>query len=96
MVPCLTGSTGRTPVMAEALLPFVAAVRQRCGPNRQLTHLLVRLAARPALVEGIITALRAHPALFAHCLRVNMGERWLWQLPVQPRPGGRLRALLQR
>jgi 2-polyprenyl-6-methoxyphenol hydroxylase-like FAD-dependent oxidoreductase len=81
VVPYLLGSAGRGPIPARALAPFAAAVGQRSRPHRQLTELLLRVSAHPALVEIAIAALRASPGLFAHCLRVNMGERRLWALP---------------
>lgn len=78
VVPLLNGSPGRAPVPARALAPFAAAVRQRTRPNRELTYLLLKVAAHPFLVEGGVAALRAWPGLFVHGLRVNMGERRLW------------------
>lgn len=80
IVPALRCTPTCEIIDPDALAQFALAARERARPNRQLTHLLLRVARHPALVEWIVATLGAHPALFAHLLDVNMGRRELWQL----------------
>ncbi len=70
-------------VPAAACARYLRSVDAAARSNRDLTRLMLALAARPALVERIVGALDADPELFRHCLDANMGRRALWALPAK-------------
>lgn len=71
-LPLLQESRG--PLLARALQPFVRAARELERAHVQLTLALLWLRRAPWLLERVLAALAADPALFHHLLRANQGE----------------------
>lgn len=80
VVPLLRDRRDRV-VPASACASYLRAVDAASKSNHDLTRLMLAVSGRPALVERIVGALAADPALFRHCLDANMGRRRLWPLP---------------
>ncbi len=80
VVPHLqTRESGAVPV--DVLAACLRAGDAASRAHRQLTRLMLRLARHPSLVERVVALVGNNPALFRHCLDVNMGRRSLWAAP---------------